>query len=1048
MLKRSVLFVLLLLANLSLIAQQTITGVVKDQAGQPMSGVTVVVQGTSVGTLSGVDGKYSLPVPAGATTLQFSFIGYTTLDVPINGRTVINVEIQEAMTGLNEVVVVGYGSLKKKLVTGATVQVKGEDIQKLNTVSPMTALQGQTPGLSIIKNTGQPGDGYKVNIRGMGTIGNSQPLYVIDGVPGGNIDNMSPADIETIDVLKDAASAAIYGSRGANGVILVTTKKGVKPASGTKANITYDGSFGWQNLYKKLPMMNALEYANIVNESRVNSGMPLFDFSDVPDWDKVVSGEWTGTDWLDELTNDNAPVMNNALNITGGSDAGTYSLGVSHSKQEGIFGDPVASVYERFSVRLNSEFILLRDKTNTFTILKAGETLRYINSNSHGVGTGNQYWNDVFSCITTSPFLPMYAEDETDKSYPYHYAIPWNEQESNPIAQMVYSRGQNQSLNHNLNGSLYLEIQPLKGLVFLSSFGYGMSAGSYRSYTPVYELSKTSFNDPDDVSHSMWFGYNWSWTNTLSYNFKLGGDHNFTALLGQSAERSGLGENLSGSNSNSLFSDFEHAYLENTPIIDVNLTSLSSSPWGIGGILSYFGRLSYTFREKYMATAILRADASSNFMNGKRWGYFPSFSAGWVVSEENFFANLKDKINFFKLRGSWGQNGNQSIDPFQYLATISFSNVNYFFGPDKAVVSTGGYPNILPNPDVTWETSDQLNIGFDARFLKNKLSVEFDWYRRTTFDWLVNPSMLASYGTNAPFINGGDVLNTGVELALGYNNNAGELTYSIGINGAYNKNEVLRIANNEGIFHGVTNVLGQGTDELYRAQVGYPIGYFWGYKTLGVFQTEAEVSAYRSSNGTVIQPTSVAGDLIFDDANDDGVINYEDKVMIGDPNPDFILGLNFTLGYKGFDLSLMSNGAFGQQIARSWRRWADSPKGNYTTDIFDRWHGEGSSDHYPRLLYGASNNWMYVSDIFIEDADYLKISNVTLGYDLKSILKNIPLASARFFVTVQNLYTFTNYSGMDPEIGAGSGTDSWAKGIDIGFYPAPRTVLLGASLKF
>jgi len=310
MLKRSVLFVLLLLANLSLIAQQTITGVVKDQAGQPMSGVTVVVQGTSVGTLSGVDGKYSLPVPAGATTLQFSFIGYTTLDVPINGRTVINVEIQEAMTGLNEVVVVGYGSLKKKLVTGATVQVKGEDIQKLNTVSPMTALQGQTPGLSIIKNTGQPGDGYKVNIRGMGTIGNSQPLYVIDGVPGGNIDNMSPADIETIDVLKDAASAAIYGSRGANGVILVTTKKGVKPASGTKANITYDGSFGWQNLYKKLPMMNALEYANIVNESRVNSGMPLFDFSDVPDWDKVVSGEWTGTDWLDELTNDNAPVMN------------------------------------------------------------------------------------------------------------------------------------------------------------------------------------------------------------------------------------------------------------------------------------------------------------------------------------------------------------------------------------------------------------------------------------------------------------------------------------------------------------------------------------------------------------------------------------------------------------------------------------------------------------------------------------------------------------------------------------------------------------------
>jgi len=743
---------LLLLANLSLIAQQTITGVVRDQSGQPMSGVTVVVQGTSVGTLTGVDGRYSLQAPAGALTLQFSFIGYKTLNEPINGRTVVDVALSEMVTGLDEVVVVGYGTLRKKLVTGATVQVKGEDIQKLSTVSPMTALQGQTPGLSIIKNTGQPGDGFKVNIRGMGTIGNSQPLYVIDGVPGGNIDNLAPADIETIDVLKDAASSAIYGSRGANGVILVTTKKGTRPASGYKANITYDGTFGWQNLYKKLPMMNALEYANIVNEARVNSGMPLFTYSDVPDWDRIVSGEWEGTDWIDALTNENAPVMNNALNITGGSEAGTYSLGLSHSKQEGIFGKPVESVYERFSVRLNTEFILLRDKSNSFTIIKAGETLRYVNSNSHGVGTSNQYWNDVFSCIIASPFLPLYATDETDKAYPYHYAIPFNSQASNPIAQMVYSRGLNQSQNHNLNGSVYFEIQPIRNLIFRSSFGYGMSAGSYRSYTPVYDLSSTSFNSEDDVNHSMWEGYNWTWENTLSYNFLLGADHNFTALLGTSAERSGLGESLNGSNSNSLFSDFDHAYLDNTPVIDVNLTNIGSSPWGIGGIISYFGRVSYNYREKYMATAVLRADASSNFMRGNRWGYFPSFSAGWVLSEENFFANLKDKINFLKIRGGWGQNGNQSIPTFQYLATISFANVNYFFGPDKAVVSTGGYPNILPNPDVTWETSEQVNIGFDARFLKNKLTAEFDWYRRTTYDWLVNPSMLASYGTNAPYI--------------------------------------------------------------------------------------------------------------------------------------------------------------------------------------------------------------------------------------------------------------------------------------------------------
>lgn len=1049
MFKRGALFVLLLLVNLSLIAQQTITGTVKDSGGQPMSGVTILVQGTTVGALSGIDGKYSLQLPEGAKILRFSFIGYKDQEVAIEGRPSINITLEEELTGLDEVVVVGYGTQKKKLVTGSTVSVKGEDIQKLSTVSPMTALQGQTPGLSIIKNTGQPGDGFKVNIRGMGTIGNSQPLYVIDGVPGGNIDNMSPADIESIDVLKDAASSAIYGSRGANGVILVTTKRGSRSTGGVKANISYDGSIGWQNLYKKLPLMKAMEYANIIDEARVNSGQPRLDFASlVPDWDRISSGAWEGTDWLDELSNKNAPVVNNALNITGGSEAGAYSLGISHSNQEGIFGRPVESKYERYSFRLNSDFVLLRDKSNSWTVLRAGQTLRYVNSNNHGVGTSNQYWNDVFSTIIASPFMPVMATDETDKAYPYHYAIPWNPQASNPIAQMVYSRGQNEGKNHNLNGSIFFEVQPIRNLVFRSSFGYSMSAGSYRQFVPIYDLSATSFNSTDDVSHSISTGFQWSWENTVNYNFNLGSDHAFNALIGTSSEKWGLGESINGSNSNSLFGDFQHAYLNNTPVIDVNLTGIGSSPWGEGGLLSYFGRLGYTFRDKYMITGILRADASSNFAKGKRWGYFPSVSAGWVVSEENFFQNAKNAINFLKLRASWGQNGNQSISAFQYLATISFANVNYFFGPDKAVVGTGGYPDVLPNPDVTWETSDQINLGFDARLLRNSLSVEFDIYSRTTFDWLIRPSMLASYGTGAPYVNGGDVTNKGIELALNYNGGKRDFIYSAGFNVAYNKNEVKRIANNEGIFHGPSNVLGQGTEEVYRAQVGYPIGYFWGYKTNGVFQNEGEVEAYTNTAGMVIQPTAVAGDLIFNDTNDDGVINYLDKVMIGDPNPDFIIGLNFSMAYKGFDFAMMANGALGQQIARSWRRWADSPLNNYTTDIFNRWHGEGSSNKYPRLTYGSHINWQYNSDIFIEDADYLKISNVTLGYDLKRVFKAIPLTQARFFVALQNLYTFTNYSGMDPEIGGGSGTDSWAKGIDIGYYPAPRTVMLGASLKF
>lgn len=1060
MLKRSVLFVLLLLANLSLIAQQSVTGVVRDAGGSPMSGVTVVVQGTTVGTLTGVDGKYTLPVPAGGTRLQFSFIGYTTLEVAIGGKSVVDVTLSEALKGLDEVVVVGYGTLKKKLVTGATIQVKGDDIQRLSTISPMTALQGQAPGLSIVKTSGEPGAGFKVNIRGMGTIGNSTPLYVIDGVPGGDIAYLSSADIESIDILKDAASAAIYGSRGANGIILVTTKKGSKPASGFKANISYDASWGWQNMYKKLPLMKGLDYANIINEARVNSKLAPIDFSSsvvvdgllqplVPDWDKVLTGEWTGTDWLDELTVKNAPITSNAINVTGGSEMGTFSLGFSHSNQTGIIGKPVESNYDRYTFRLNTDFSVIKSKDRSFDVVKVGESMRYMYNTHRGIGTGNQYWNDVFSAIVSSPLLPMYATDATDRSYPYHYAIPLSQQDANPIASMIYNRGLNKSYNYGLNGNFYVEIQPIKNLVLRSTFGYNLNAGSSRSYNPVFKLSSTAFNDVDDVNQSLWAGFGWTLENTLTYNFRLGTDHAFTALLGQSAEKSGLGESVNAGNSNSLFGDFLHAYLRNTPTIDPNLTKIGGTPWGVGGILSYFGRVGYSFREKYMATAILRADASSNFMKGHRWGYFPSISAGWVISEEDFFQNLKNSIDFLKLRASWGQNGNASISPFQYLATISFSNVNYFFGGNKASVYTGGYPNILPNPDVTWETSSQINVGFDARFLKNKLSAAFDVYNRKTINWLINPSALATNGTAAPYINGGDVSNQGVELALTWADNSGDFNYSFGANFAFNKNKVLKINNNEGVFHSDGNALGQGTDELFRAQVGFPIGYFRGYKTLGVFQTEAAVTNYKNSGGIVIQPTATAGDLIFQDTNDDGVISEADKVMIGDPNPDIIVGLNLTVSYKGFDFSVLGNGAFGQQIARSWRRWADSPFNNYSTDIFNRWHGEGTSNKYPKLYYGASNNWQYVSDIFIENGDYFRVSNVTLGYDFKKLFPTLPLAQARFFTTVQNIYTFTKYTGMDPEIGSNAGTgQNWGKGIDIGYYPSPRTFMLGVSVKF
>jgi outer membrane receptor protein involved in Fe transport len=413
-------------------------------------------------------------------------------------------------------------------------------------------------------------------------------------------------------------------------------------------------------------------------------------------------------------------------------------------------------------------------------------------------------------------------------------------------------------------------------------------------------------------------------------------------------------------------------------------------------------------------------------------------------------------VNFFKLRGSWGQNGNCNIDNFQYLATVGFpETAKYSFGNTKTEQSQGAYQNILPNEDITWETSEQIDFGFDARLFHSRLGVAFDWYVKTTKDWLVKPPALAIYGTAPPFVNGGDVENRGIELALNWNDMAGDFSYSIALNAAYNKNEVTRIANGEGIIHGETDVLSQGTTEMYRAEVGKPIGYFWGFKTEGIFQNQAEIEA-RKAKGLGVIDGAQPGDVVFSDINKDGVIDDDDKTDIGNPYPDVTGGLNISLSYNGLDFGLTATGAFGQQIAKSYRSFADSERQNYTTEIFGRWYGEGTSNKLPRLTPGTHKNCQNISDIYIEDGDYVKISNVTLGYDFKKLFPDMPIQQVRLYVSAQNLYTFTDYSGMDPEVGYGyddNNTDEgdhsrWSSGIDLGFYPAPRTYLVGLSVKF
>ena len=1041
MIKKSIVLICLVFLNIALMAQVKVTGRVSDSNKEGIPGASIVVKGTSTGTVSDFEGNYTIDVPNANSTLVISFVGMSTQEVALAGKTKVDVVLAENTSDLDEVVVIGYGVEKKKLTTGATVQVSGENLQKMSTVNPLGALQSQTPGVNITQSSGMPGQGFKVTIRGLGTIGSSSPLYVIDGVAGGDINSLNPSDIESIDVLKDAASSAIYGARAANGVILVTTKQG---KSG-KIQVSYDGYYGIQNPYKVPPSLTASEYMLIQDEINYNEGLAAYDWATmIPDLYNKVQKGWEGTNWLKEIENSNAPTQNHALNLAGGNDVSKFSMGLSYATQEGIYGSPVEPYYDRITARLNSEHVLY--KNNGIDVIKIGENLNYNYRKNMGIGIGNIYSNDIHNMLVAPPLQPVYNEEGKYWAAADNASSGLNGLNpglANPIASMVYNRGQNVSKNYALNTNVYAEIQPIKNLILKSSFGYKMSASSYRQYVPKYELSTSSINSNDRISQSMSAGYSWSWENTLAYSLRVN-EHSVNAVVGQSMEKWGLGESMSGENINYIFSDFEHAYLVNTKGVTPGQTTLDGTPWGEGGIASFFGRASYNYKETYMASAVMRADGSSNFARGNRWGYFPSFSAGWVMTNEGFMDGAKNIINFLKLRASWGQNGNASISPFQYLATVAFNDLGkYSFGNVKDSQSTGAYADILPNKDVTWETAEQLNIGFDARFFDSKLGVAFDWYNKKTIDWLVDAPILASYGTGAPYINGGDVENKGVELSLNWNDKVGDFTYGINFNVAKNKNEVTRIANSEGIIHGESNLLSQGTTEMYRAQVGYPIGYFYGYKTAGVFQNGAEVAAA----GATLQKDPQPGDLIFVDNNGDGSITVDDKTMIGNPHPDVTLGFSFNMAYKGFDLSVTTNGAFGQQIAKSYRSFADSKTQNFTTDIFGRWHGEGTSNKLPRLSSGSNANWQEISDIYIEDADYLKVQNVTFGYDFKKLFPTLPFGQTRLYFTAQNLYTFTGYSGQDPEIGYGGGA-SWSSGVDLGFYPSPRTYLVGINLKF
>ncbi len=1015
--------------------------IVSTTDNEPLTGATIQVLGRNVNAVADLDGNFTIEANEGET-LVVSYIGFVEQKVKVKGDN-LNIKLQEEAHSLNDVVVIGYGVQKKKLVTGATVQMKGEDIAKRNTGNALQAMQGQTPGVNIISESGQPGAGMKVIIRGQGSNTNNKPLYVIDGIPGLDITTVNPSDIESIDVLKDAASAAIYGAQAANGVVIVTTKSGKKG----RAQVTFDGYYGWQTVAKKVKMLNATQYMQLMDEQNINSGGTAYDWASIKSIHDA-NGNIYNTDWMDEMFESSAPVQNYTLGVSGGNDTSTYAVSLGYFSQDGILGGNKASNYERYNFRSNMEQKLYGN------LLKVGEELAFSYTKNHGDITGNMYNNKLRGAYATSPLQPVYLQqdgrDDRNDGYSYSTANDWYQYDGNPVAALYRHKNLNDAQNWVAN--VYAELQPIKNLRIKTLLGFNHNSNSYREYNPTYYSTSNDNNlGSSTVKQNATKNWTLTWTNTAMYDWKMGLNQ-FNSMLGMEVERS-QGDYISGDASLlSTYDSWITAYLKNNN--SGNNGQVGGYPTEDYRRISYFGRLGWNYDDKYMANVTLRADGSSRFAKGHRWGWFPSVSAGWVVTGEKFMEPLHSWLDFLKIRGSWGQVGNNNIDPFLYAATVTLSNVGYNFGTGKGSTlnTNGAISDRLGNSDLKWETSEQTDLGFDARLINSRLGVNFDWYLKKTKDWIVQAPVLATAGADAPYINGGNVTNKGFELGLTWDDHFGAgFNYHVGANISYNKNKVDEIPTEGGIIHGYyagstnANIMFNNQPEFFRCENGHAMGFFWGYKTAGVFQNQQEIDAWKAAGNGVL-PNTEPGDLKIVDVDHNGTIDDKDKVDLGNGIPKFNFGLNLGFNYKQLDFSATLSGAAGFKVANGgYRNWGNSMKANYTTTFLNRWHGEGTSNKLPRLT-NDDHNWTNFSDIYLQNGNYLRIANVTVGYDFSKLINLKAISQARLYFQVQNLYTFTSYDGMDPEVGFGE--MAWMSGVDTGSYPHARTFIVGVNVKF
>lgn len=1022
-----------------------VVGTVTDDKGEPIAGANIRVKGQQKAiAVTDEKGGFSLKGIRPGTQLLISYIGFDSQTVSVTTNQSVSIVMKENGT-LSEVVVVGYGTQKKSVVTAAIAKVSADDLEQAAPTRVDNALKGLAAGVQVTASSGQPGAASRIRVRGIGTINNSDPLYIVDGMPiEGGIDFLNPNDIQSIEVLKDAASGAVYGARAANGVILVTTKKGKLGG----AKVTYDFSYGISNPWKHRDVLNASEYALMMNEGRLNAGIaPLYN-------DPYSYGK--GTDWQKEVFNKNAPDQRHQISVSGANERVDYYLSLGYVRQEGIVGgDWNRSNYERLSLRSNTNYEVMNKESERRWLnkLKLSANLSYAKIKSRGVETNSAWGSPLGSALTLSPILSVYeadaaAEQAQLKLYkdkvgysPIYsqdgrmFMVPgpdYNEM-VNPLASL--SLPGNEGWSHKFVGNFSAELQLLPGLTYRSSYGVDLSFWGNNGYAKRFYLSGNNYADRTNAQSESSNGLVWQWENTLHYERSID-KHSFGILLGQSAKES------SGQNVGAFAYD----------LVDLNKPSVGftnglqengdrngwGGPFAKSRLASYFMRANYNYDERYMAEVTVRRDGSSRFGSNNHWATFPSVSLGWNLTNEAFMAARPDWYNATKVRLSWGKNGNENIGDFRYTVLTAAGN-NYIFGPGEGVAN-GVKASGLANKDLRWEESEQLDFGLDFGFFNNQLTFTIDYYKKTTNGMLMTMNIPSYVGEAKPIGNVGKMQNSGVEMEAAYKFTQGDWRFRVGGNLSYLHNKLIEYGNDTG-YADLDSF--QGTGTISRAQNGLPFPFFFGYKTNGVFQNMDEVRAYTNADGKLIQPAAVPGDVRFVDFNGDGKISADDRTKIGKGTPDWTWGLNFNAGWRNFDLSLMFQGTIGNDIFDATRR-TDITRANLPAYMLGRWTGEGTSTSLPRFMLGDNVNWQS-SDLYVKDGSYMRLKNIQLGYTLpESVMKSLHISSLRFYVAAENLLTFTRYDGFDPEISSG-GT---SLGIDYGVYPQARTFTFGLNLAF